>query len=593
VFRLDTSEDYKTIIVTGDDFNREVAARHPQATADDAEVRIPSSRQACLMLETIGMPDCTERYLALRRHVMRPTKHALQEVERKFRDGLGEVPSLLLHQWEFLAHHQNSLSAYNASEQGLGKTRMALAHIVMLGVNRILVVMPKDLAAQWEEELPNIWPDPDVQPAFFNLTKGSKKQRVEQLTRAAFSGRHRTQSECLVPVIVAVNYEVVNDIAAALDGFRPQLIITDEAWKIKNPTAKVTKAMIKLADLMRSRGGGFTLALAGTPIGNNIGDLWSQLRFLGRHLMPMSYTAFLQRYAILKPLRLPARTIHVPVGVADPMGLMQLLDPCWFRATKASCLNLPPKVRREVRLPMGPEQAELYQLVEREGVAVLGDDITLASQVVINLRLQQIAGGHRPTYLEEEEGWEETEATVGWSTRPIDDCPKVEWIRRWADTNLLSYAQTRCIVWCRFNSEVRRVAEELTDVLGEGRVVTAIGGSSSEELTRHKASFNSRDPNGVQVIVAQIARLAYGHNLQAADWSIYFSPTWSYLQHAQSEDRNHRFGRDQEVNYIHLIAEGTIDEDALAALRRKEDLSARFTPNVATPTATAPAATAV
>jgi SNF2 family DNA or RNA helicase len=589
VLTLDVSEDWSQIIANGEPSDLEAAFRYMQAPRSEDTVRLPSSRLACMMLETIGQSDATPRYLALRRKVMRPTKGELQSVERKFKEELsGFVPDLLLHQWEFLAHHQNTLSAYNASEQGLGKTRMALAWLTMLGrisASRIIVVMPKDLAKQWEEELPSIWPDAVTRPRFVNATHGSKVGRRGAIHQSVSSQHWIDPRERFV--IVAVNYEVIADLLESLDDFKPQVIIADEAWKIKNPRAQCTKAMIKLADLMRRRGGGFTLALAGTPIGNDIGDLWSQLRFLGRHITHLSYTAFLQRYAVLRPLRLPGRTVQVPVGVSDPFGLMALLEPCWFRATKASCLNLPPKVRREVRLKMSRGQRELYQSVERDGLASLGDDLSLAPQIVVNLRLQQIAGGHQPVLHtppdQRDECSVEAEGTVGWATEPIEECPKIAWLKEWTETNLQAHPQTRVLIWCRFNSEVRRIATMLEGVLGAERVVMAIGGSSSDKLNRDKASFNSRHPTGVQVIVAQIARLAYGHNLSACDWNIYFSPTWSYIQHAQSEDRAHRIGRESDVNYIHLIAEGTIDEEAVAALKRKEDLSARFTPNIASP----------
>ncbi len=578
MYALDYSTANRSIKVTADRDLLTTVARNSGAIDLGDLVTVPASRTAFLSLEAMGQAEMTQAYLDVRRATLRPTREALKEVETRLRNGLdGFLPSLLLHQWEFLAHHVFTRSAFNASEQGLGKTRMALAWIVMLGVRRVVVVMPKDLAAQWESELPNIWPDEKTRPNFVNCTTGTKVARAAAMR----TFRLRTAAQFPNVQIVAVNYEVLADLVDDLGAVEPDAIIADESWKIKNPTAKVTKAAIKLADTMRGKRQGYCLALAGTPIGNNIGDLWSQLRFLGRHLAPMSYSAFLLRYAELKPLRLPARTIQVPVGVADPMGLMELLSPCWFRATKAACLNLPPKVRQEIRLRMNPAQRRLYQQVATDGEVPLGMELSLASQAIINLRLAQIAGGHKPTY--NADLLEEEETTLGWATEPLEHCPKIEWVKSWADTNLLAYPHVRCVIWCRFNSEVRRVTTALKDILGNEKVAAVMGGTKG--LDAIKESFNSRRTGcyEVQVIVAQIARMAYGHNLQSADWSIYFSPTWSYLQHSQSEDRNHRYGREGEVNYIHLIAEGSIDEEALAALKKKQDLSQRFTPNIATP----------
>jgi SNF2 family DNA or RNA helicase len=539
----------------------------PGYRQENAEaVSFTVSREAFLIAEALAHPEATLLYTRARRKWLKPSREELQAVEARFREtGDGSVPSLLIHQWEFLALSLDRRAAYNGSEQGLGKTRMALALLRLWGCRRIVVVMPQSLATQWAEEMPAIWPEVWNHPHFVNVTSGASDERKRSIRCAGHRGDDT--------VILAVNYEMLETLLPDLVKFRPDCIIGDELWKIKNPRAKMTKALVKLSDRMQVAGTGHTMGLAGTPLGKDAGELWSQLRFLGKRFAPETHRQFLARYARLEPLQLPGRTLLKPVGVADPAGLMQRLTPVWFRATKATCLNLPPKVRQVIGLRLPPTIRDLYRRVEREGLAALGDEMSLAGQAVVNLRLQQITGGHRPT-LPEGVG----EEWAGWYADPLPDCPKIGWVRQWAEDTLAAHPQTRAIIWCRFNAEVERITRELSDLLGKGRVVGVTGATKPGALDAIKQSFNDRDPEGVQVIVAQIQRLFAGHNLQAADWMVYFSHSWFSIEHWQSEDRAHRMGRADAVNYVHLIANETIDEEVWSTLSRNEDFVTRFTP---------------
>jgi SNF2 family DNA or RNA helicase len=101
------------------------------------------------------------------------------------------------------------------------------------------------------------------------------------------------------------------------------------------------------------------------------------------------------------------------------------------------------------------------------------------------------------------------------------------------------------------------------------------GPTKNDEIERIKKSFNSRDEDGVQVIVAQIKKMSHGHNLQACDYMIYFSNDWSYVQRIQSEDRAHRMGREGAIEYYDLVIEDSIDTDIKTALEKHEDFAQR------------------
>ena len=226
-----------------------------------------------------------------------------------------------------------------------------------------------------------------------------------------------------------------------------------------------------------------------------------------------------------------------------------------------------PTVR--IKLPLPREVRELYHQVIENGEQALGSLLSLSGERVTMLRLQQIVGGHRPILSDNPE--EDTRLEVLPSF-------KVDWVKQFAVDRLLEYSNIRCIIWCKFTAEIFRLQQELSIILGEEKVAAVTGDMSNIELDNVKISFNSRDENGIQVIVAQVKKLACGHNLQACDWNIYFSHSWSYLERSQSEDRSHRMGRIGPVQYIDLVCENTIDEQVLQATDNKRDLAIRLSP---------------
>jgi hypothetical protein len=524
------------------------------AALSEGLLSFPASRTAFMASEAVASPTTASReYLQARATFMNspviPVKTRLEEA----------VKPLLDHQWQFLGFAEGKRAVLNASEQGTGKTRSAWALWKLWAPERTLIVCPKSLVNQWAAEYEAMW---RVRPCALlaPLGEGSgrdRSERIGELTRnAAISGNRQ---------VVIVNYEMLVTLLPAILKWAPDMLIYDESWRIKNRSAAVTKAALKLGKKLSPR----TLLLTGTPIGNGVGDLWSQLRLLGEDVMPDPFLIFQKAYADLYPMNLGSRVVWKEKGIADPVGLMQVLEPVWYRATKELCLTLPPKVRHKVRLRLPGETQAIYDRVKNNGSAELGCPLNLDGETVTMIRLQQLAGGHLPVPLDDR-GRE-------WTMQQLP-CPKLEWLETFARDQLLGNPSARCIVWCRFLPEVERVHDALRQVLGL-RVAAVWGQTSNDLLEDYKASFNSRVEDGVQVIVAQISKLAYGHNLQSCDYSIHFSHTWSYVERAQAEDRAHRHGREGAVQYFDLVAEKTIDEQIMAAMARKEDLSVRVSPD--------------
>jgi SNF2 family DNA or RNA helicase len=571
----------RTLIARGPTVLLNQLAAVPQARRGPGRVDIPLTREALMIAEAVGQPTVCDRYRELRRKAFAPTRDRLTRGVEAVDAYFGEEarPNLLTHQWEFIAHALPTNGILNASEQGLGKTRMAAVLALAWGCQRIVIALPKDLATQWGDELHFL----SRRVQFANLTLGTKEHRAGRL-RLLRPVRGGNQ---LTPIVVVVNYEVLRDLREQVNGFAADCFIFDESWKIKNPSAKVTKSAIWLTDKMRDRTRmGKVLCLSGTPVGKDIGDLWAQLRVLGPQAVDgLSYQGFLHRFAVLKPLQVSGRIVHIPDGIRDPVGLMRLVYRSWFRATKAACLSLPPKVHHVQTLALPTAVRRLYEDVERRGEQALGNALALTGEAVKLLRLQQICGGTKAVWLGEE--MEEMEAledvrrgSTGWGIEWLPS-PKLDWLLTRLRDDFLPHPFSRVIVWCRFNTEVERITEELKAAGWDDRVALVWGSTKTRELDAIKRSFNSRDPEGVQIIVAQVKKLFAGHNLQATDWNFDYSLDWSHIVNSQKEDRSHRMGRMEEVNYVRLICVDTVEEAINSQLETKARNAGLVTPGTA------------
>jgi SWI/SNF-related matrix-associated actin-dependent regulator of chromatin subfamily A-like protein 1 len=524
---------------------------------DDCTAYVEATITNALTLEAIATPtSVSDDYREWRQSHVQGDRRS--ELDHSI-EALSSLRAPLAHQRSFLAMASIRHSLINASEQGTGKTLAAWLTLAMWRSRRSIIICPKSLASEWESEWSKTWDDGTCPIRCVRVDCGSINSRralIELVTKPEID----RVDHCGTALVV--NYEVVSALAPQLIDYRPEALVCDEAYRLKSPQAGVTKAVMKLKSACKPR----VLLLTGTPVGNHVGDLWSQLKLVGGDV-PGSYHQFLQRYATLVPLQLGPRTVQKPVGIRDLPGIIGVMKPVWFRVTKATCLQLPPKEYRRVTLEAPKVQRDLYQYVTKRGQAALGDALSLESRAVVMMRLHQIAGGHEPKL-----------SYAGGSQYLELKCPKISWLENFARDVLVNDATCRVIVWATYRHELRRIAASLRRVLGD--VVQVCDGSAdTEDLERWKLSFNSRQEGGVQVLACQHKKMAYGHNLQACDWNVYFSNSWSYVDRVQSEDRSHRQGRADGVRYVDLLLRGTIDEDVLRALDKKQDFSAALTPS--------------
>jgi SNF2 family DNA or RNA helicase len=553
------------------------ASRMPGATMWPASesvpgpfVSVPMTRSAFLSLEALGSPEwCSDDYIRLRSQFMQPDPRYLDAFLAALAARGGDPTKLLQYQAGSGAQaFANGRGLLNASEQGTGKTRSTIATVTAMGAQKTIIAAPKSVCIEWGREAKKVDGLFAGSPPFYAVSyaDGPMDWRASELS-AWLSGPD--------PVMAAINYEALPDlwpkIRRALRADQLDAIVADESHRIKSDKAQVGNVFREMA--MQSR---FCFCITGTPIGNDVGDLFPQAQSVAPNLLADTYSTYMSRYAVYTNkevyIRGQKRMIPSVVGARDMHDLMGRLSPIWFRATKAAVLDLPPKQYNEVMLDLAPNVRALYAEVEEFGEAAF-DELSLSGALVRDLRLSQICGGFCPNVTA---NWEDP-PEVGKSLRELSS-PKMEWLKEFARDRLKDNPYHRVVIWCRFTATIMRVTRELESVLGRGgRVSYVVGGSPWVDDAID--SLNSRDRYGVQVIVAQPKAIREGKNIQGADSVIYVENSYSYIDRAQSEDRSHRMGRVGGIEYYDLIIRNSIDEKVLDRLAAKEDFASTSSPD--------------
>lgn len=533
--------------------------QHPQGRY----VAFRATRDSMMAAEAIAAPSFTApEYIELRREIMAVPVEQMG-VWREHAPVMRRP--LMRHQEDFCALAYPTDGMLNASEQGTGKTAMAIALTTAWAHKLTLVVCPRGIMRQWQDE----W--------YMTITDMTNVaviplQNMDVPTRADVL-------EALLPmeerIVAIINYDALHGMLGTLlrlTAIYDTAIIFDESWRIKDRATKVARAATQI-----SRNCVHRLALTGTPMGQGIADLWMQLCVIEcRPVREMeTFKEWCNRYE--SKIYTGSGTVTLKT-CSDPISLMRRLSPVFYRATKASCLDLPPKLpMQRVRFPMPQPMRRIYTEVQRDGEAALGEHLSLMGARTTTLRLQQIVGGfvYNPdgTYTEEEAG-----QLHDLRLRFIGS-PKSEWCMEFANDRLLGDPTHRVIFWCKFNAEVLNNCRRMGRILGENRVVSITKDTTDDELERIMVSFNSRDEDGVQVIWAQIKKVAYGGNWQAGDTHIYYSHTWSHVEKSQSGDRSHRIGRTAPVAMYELVMSQSVDENVLASTDSLQDFHERYTPD--------------
>ncbi len=407
----------------------------------------------------------------------------------------------------------------------------------MGAIKKVLIVAPTSVCSVWPKEFDE-YADFKYNVAVLLGEKQKRLATLRSLDAFPFKALR----------VAVINYESTwrEGLYEALQEWAPDMVIADESQRIKEPSAKQSKALHRLGDIAK-----YKLILSGTPIQNNAIDLFSQYRFLDPTVFGTNFYAFRSRYAIMGGF--DRRQI---VGYKDLDKLIQKEHSIAYRVTKDEALDLPEQTFLNRYIPLEGAAKNLYDRIKRDSFAELenGGQITAPTVLTKLLRLQQFTGG----FIQADEG-----------TRPeLVFKGKIDALGDILDDYVID-AGKKLVIFCRFRPEIDLIGEALKK--RRIKYAAIFGDIKIEDRGPIVADFQSNPET--KVFLAQIDTAGLGITLTAADTCVYYSVNFNYAAYSQSLARIHRIGQRNACTYIHLVVEKSIDETVLKALARKEDLA--------------------
>ena len=440
-------------------------------------------------------------------------------------------------------------------EMGTGKSKVLIDNIGILHLNYnlefALIIAPKGVYRNWvAKEIPEHMSD-DVPYRVIRWVSSPNKTQQKELKSVADKFDGLTIFVINVEAFSTVKGQNAGKWLAQRFGGRG-LIAIDESTTIKNHKAKRAKALLKIA-----AGFQFRRLLTGSPITKSPMDVYSQCEFLRPGLLGFdSYYAFQGRYAVINRRTMGAHSFQQIVGFKNLDELTERIDRYSFRVLKKDCLDLPDKIYTVRYVGLTDEQAKMYKSIQETAIVMLesGDLVTAPAVITQLLRLQQVMSGH----LKTDDG-----DTIYFPSRRVD-----------ALKEILEEHAGKVIIWSRFRYDIIQITKVLAETYGEESVASYYGDTTDNARNDIVKQFQSPDSK-LRFFVGNPATAGYGLTLTEADLVVYYANDFNLETRIQSEDRAHRIGQKNNVTYIDLITEGSIDEKIVKSLRDKIDIGAQ------------------
>ncbi|MFF6813149.1 DEAD/DEAH box helicase [Streptomyces sp. NPDC012403] len=413
-----------------------------------------------------------------------------------------------------------------ADDMGLGKTITLIAlHLKRARTEPTLVVCPASLLGNWQREITRFAPGVPVR---------------------RFHGPDRTL-DGLDGGFVLTTYGTMRSTAPELAGRTWGMVVADEAQHVKNPHSATAKALRTIPAPAR-------VALTGTPVENNLSELWALLDWTTPGLLgPLK--SFRARHA---------RAVETGEDEEAAERLARLVRPFLLRRKKSDpgiVPELPPKTETDHPVPLTREQAALYEAVVRESMHAIESAQGMGRRgLVLKLltSLKQICD-HPALYLKEEH------ARAG-DDRLAARSGKLALLDELLDTLLAEDGSA--LVFTQYVGMARLITAHLA-----GRAVPVDllhGGTPVAERERMVDRFQS---GATPVLVLSLKAAGTGLNLTRAGHVVHFDRWWNPAVEEQATDRAYRIGQTQPVQVHRLVTEGTVEDRIAEMLESKRALA--------------------
>ncbi|MGW3647304.1 DEAD/DEAH box helicase [Streptomyces sp. NPDC000878] len=414
-----------------------------------------------------------------------------------------------------------------ADDMGLGKTITVIAlHLRRARSEPTLVVCPASLLGNWQREITKFAPGVPVR---------------------RYHGPDRTLED-MTGGFVLTTYGTMRSTASQLAEQPWGMVVADEAQHVKNPYSATAKALRTIPTPAR-------VALTGTPVENNLSELWALLDWTTPGLLgPLK--SFRARHA---------RAVETGEDEEAIARLARLVRPFLLRRKKSDpgiVPELPPKTETDHPVPLTREQAALYEAVVRESMLAIETTDGIARRgLVLKLltSLKQICD-HPALYLKEDA------PSPAASDRMAARSGKLALLDELLDTLLAEDGSA--LVFTQYVGMARLITAHLA-----ARAVPAEllhGGTPVPERERMVDRFQA---GATPILILSLKAAGTGLNLTRAGHVIHFDRWWNPAVEEQATDRAYRIGQTQPVQVHRLITEGTVEDRIAEMLEAKRALA--------------------
>jgi SNF2 family DNA or RNA helicase len=426
------------------------------------------------------------------------------------------------------------LGACLADDMGLGKTIQALALIQKeweSGERRpVLLICPTSVVNNWQKEASRFTPELPVM-----VHHGIERMRGEAFKTKAMEN-----------AIVISSYALLNRDFETFKDLNWVGVVLDEAQNIKNPETKQAKAA-------RAIQADYRIALTGTPVENNVGDLWSIMEFLN--------SDFLGTQAEFK------NRFFIPIQAArDPEAserLKRLTGPFILRRLKTDKTiidDLPEKMEMKVFCTLTKEQASLYEAVVKETMDALEETEGIKRKGVVLatlLKLKQVCN-HPAHFLGDNTPIPGRSGKLTRLTEMVEEMVEVG---------------DRALIFTQFAEMGAILQRYLQETFGR-EVLFLYGGTPKKHRDQMVERFQDRD-GGPFLFILSLKAGGTGLNLTRANHVIHFDRWWNPAVENQATDRAFRIGQTKNLEVHKFICAGTLEEKIDEMIERKKEVAER------------------
>ena len=571
---VDIDAQGEHILISADWRYKELCKSLPGASwsASEQVWRVPLSWTTCLALRSTFRSDLEIKptlgaWAANQLETRITPANNLRELETYEGD---EV--LFPHQRAGVAFLATAKRALLADEPGLGKTAQAIRALKELNdkgeeVFPILIVCPNTLKNNWAREFARWWPDVSTQ-----VIKGSAVQRKKQFEQPAqifiinweslrshsrlspYGSISLTRCRACGGQDEKISENRCEVHLRELNNFKFKAVVADEIHRSKDPKSKQSRALWSASGTSEIR-----FALTGTPIANNVVDLWSILHWISPKDWP-SKTKWIDR---MVDVMLNAFGGMMVLGVKPQMQdeFYKSVNPYMRRMLKKVVLpNLPPVLKERRDVEMSTKQKKAYEQMRDLMISELESGDTLAAPSVLTqtIRLLQFASSYATIATNEVTG----------EPRAVLDAPSCKIDALMDDIENGDFGDDSVAVSAVSKQLINLLSAELTKKKISHGLIT--GDQDEDERQKAIDDFQS---GAIKWILFTAQAGGVGITLTAARRLIMLQRPWSLVDYKQVLDRVHRIGSEihDSIVITDYVTEGTIEERVIQVLETKAD----------------------